>query len=417
MIHRPMLALLAFVGLATEAQAADFLLKDGDRVVFYGDSITDQRLYTTYTESYVVTRFPRVKVSFVHSGWGGDRVGGGGGGRIDVRLHRDVIAYKPTVVTVMLGMNDASYRAFDQSIFDTYARGYTHLVEALKEALPGLRMTLIAPSPFDDVTRPPTFPGGYNAVLERYGVFVNELAMKQGVGFADLNASVVEATKKAFETNPKDAVKLNPDRVHPGPGGQLLMSAALLKAWSAPAVVSAVEIDAENGKATRAENTKVSDLTASGDMIAWTQEDDALPLPLDLNDPVLMLAVRSSDILDSLDRQTIKVAGARGSEYGLRIDGQDAGTFTREALADGVNVAALPTPMLEQSRRVHKLTLQHNNIHFTRWRQVQVPLANQDAAKLGRALEALDTIETDTVEQQRAEARPKPHRFELLPKS
>ena len=105
-----------------------FALRDGDRVVFYGDSITDQRLYTTFVETYVVTRFPGMKVSFVHSGWGGDRVTGGGGGPIDRRLTRDVFAYKPTVVTVMLGMNDASYQPFKQPIFDIYARGYQHLV-------------------------------------------------------------------------------------------------------------------------------------------------------------------------------------------------------------------------------------------------------------------------------------------------
>ena len=50
----------------------------------------------------------------MHSGVGGDRVTGGGAGPIDVRLPRDVVAYKPTVMTIMLGMNDGSYRAFDQ---------------------------------------------------------------------------------------------------------------------------------------------------------------------------------------------------------------------------------------------------------------------------------------------------------------
>ena len=72
------------------------LVKDGDRVVFYGDSITDQRLYTVFTEAYVVTRFPKRNITFVHSGVGGDRVGGGGMGPIDLRLDRDVVAYKPT---------------------------------------------------------------------------------------------------------------------------------------------------------------------------------------------------------------------------------------------------------------------------------------------------------------------------------
>ena len=121
------LCLVAFITL--QARAENFALKDGDRVVFYGDSITDQRLYTTFTETYVLTRFPKLDVSFVHSGWGGDRVTGGGGGPIDLRLRRDVFAYKPTVMTIMLGMNDGSYRAFDEKIFDAYATGYQHIID------------------------------------------------------------------------------------------------------------------------------------------------------------------------------------------------------------------------------------------------------------------------------------------------
>ena len=70
---------------ASQAFSQDaFYLKDGDRVVFYGDSITDQRLYTTFTETFVLTRFPDRKIEFTHSGWGGDRVTGGGGGPAEV---------------------------------------------------------------------------------------------------------------------------------------------------------------------------------------------------------------------------------------------------------------------------------------------------------------------------------------------
>src|SRR6266849_9052921 len=84
------LLVLLFSTLGGMARAqGGFALKEGDRVVFYGDSITDQRLYTTFVEDYVVTRFPHEKIRFVHSGWGGDRVTGGGGGPIDVRLDRD----------------------------------------------------------------------------------------------------------------------------------------------------------------------------------------------------------------------------------------------------------------------------------------------------------------------------------------
>ena len=264
--------------------AGPFALRDGDKVVFYGDSITDQRLYTTFVETYVVTRFPEMKVAFVHSGWGGDRVTGGGGGPIDRRLERDVFAYKPTVVTVMLGMNDASYQPFKQPIFDRYVRGYEHLVESLKSNLPGVRITLILPSPFDDVTRKPNFEGGYNQVLVRYGEFVRSLAEKEGATVADLNSSVVAALKKAHELDPTHAQDLIRDRVHPGPGGQLLMAEALLKAWNAPSLVSLVEIDASAGRASRQENAKVNDVKA-GQTISWTQLDAALPMPIDLKDP------------------------------------------------------------------------------------------------------------------------------------
>ena len=152
-LARRALLVLALVAPAVARADEPFYLKDGDRVVFYGDSITDQRLYTLFTEAYVATRFPEMKVEFVHSGWGGDRVTGGGGGSIDTRLERDVIAYKPTVVTIMLGMNDASYRKFDQAIFDRYAKGYRHIVERLKSELPGVRLTLIRPSPDRKSTR------------------------------------------------------------------------------------------------------------------------------------------------------------------------------------------------------------------------------------------------------------------------
>src|SRR5213082_2227366 len=165
--------ILCFVAcIALRARAESFALKDGDRVVFYGDSITDQRLYTTFTETYVLTRFPKLNVTFVHSGWGGDRVTGGGGGPMDVRLWRDVLPYNPTVVTIMLGMNDGSYRAFDQPVFDTFATGYKHIVDVLKRQLPGIRITAIQPSAYDDVTRAPSFEGGYNRVLIRYGEFL-----------------------------------------------------------------------------------------------------------------------------------------------------------------------------------------------------------------------------------------------------
>ncbi len=82
-----------------EANARGFYLHNGDTVVFYGDSITEQNYYNQWVELYTATRFPWMRVHFYGAGVGGDRVTGGGGGPIDQRLERDVFSEKPTVVT------------------------------------------------------------------------------------------------------------------------------------------------------------------------------------------------------------------------------------------------------------------------------------------------------------------------------
>jgi lysophospholipase L1-like esterase len=357
-----------------------------------------------------------LKVTFVHSGVGGDRVSGGGAGPIDVRLPRDVVAYKPTVVTIMLGMNDGSYRAFDQKIFDTYAAGFRHIVQSLKEALPAIRITAIEPSPYDDVTRPPTFEGGYNKVLVRYGEFVRDLGRDQKFEVADLNGPVVAALEKAGKLDPEMAKKLIPDRVHPAPAGHLLMAEALLKTWQAPAIVTSVEIDAAEPAIAHAANTQVTDL-AAGPRISWMQTDEALPMPIDTKDDVMALALRASDFVEAMDQQPLRVTGLTAARYTLKIDDEPVGTFTKEEWAKSVNLAILPTPMAKQASAVHDLTLRHNVVHFARWRLAGVNLDNIviPPAHLQAAGEALDTLEADVVALQRAAAQPKPHRYELVP--
>jgi lysophospholipase L1-like esterase len=408
------LALLLTVAGAAGAQDG-FGLREGDRVVFYGDSITDQRLYTTFTETYVVTRFPRMNIAFVHSGWGGDRVTGGGGGPVDVRLWRDVLPYNPTVVTIMLGMNDGRYRAFDQTFFDEFSTGFKHITDVLKRQIPGVRITAIQPSPYDDVTREPLFEGGYNQVLLRYSDFLKQLAAEQHLGLADLNTSVVESLKKAKAMDAASAAKLIPDRIHPGAAGHILMAEALLKAWNAPALVADVEVDAARKETARQRNTRVTDLRAADKGIAWTQTDDALPMPVDMRDPLVALAVRSSDLVQALNQEPLKVRGLGAGRYALKIDGEVAGTFTSEQLTAGVNLAELPTPMMRQAAEVHQLTLRHNALHATRWRNIQVPMEKDQTPHLLKALDALDELEADLIREQRATAQPKARHFEVVP--
>jgi hypothetical protein len=322
----------------------------------------------------------------------------------------------------MLGMNDGSYRAYDDGIFKTYSDGYRHMIEKIKKDNPGVRLTFIQPSPFYGDTRTPTFEGGYNAVLVKYGAFLAGIAPAEGATVADLNTPVVAMLTKANATDNAIAQKILPDRVHPGWGGHLIMAEGLLKAWNAPALVSSVTIDSSAKKATT-QNAEVKDLKTDKDgALTWTATEGSLPFPIQPPDPrnadSYNLALNSSDFVESLDKETLTVTNLTAASYTLRIDGDEVGTFTKELLAAGVNLAPLQTPMLKQAELVAQLTQSRANLHNARWRDYQVPKANDKAVQpfLPTIMKDMDAADADLTRAQRETARPRAHTFLLTPK-
>lgn len=404
-----LLAVLSLIATGVWAQKP-FYLHDGDRVVLYGDSITEQRLYTTDVEVYALTRFPKVRLSFVNAGVGGDRVNGGWAGPIDIRLQRDVIAYHPTVVTVMLGMNDAEYKPFDQPTFDRYMAGYRHIVERLSAALPKVRMTLIEPSPYDDVTRPPEFAGGYNAVLLRYAAFVKQLAEQQGFPVADMNTPLVHALEEANALNPVAAKLLIPDRIHPSEIGHWVMALALLKSWNAPSLVTNVELDAGSGAVRDAASTTVSDVAKTSSGLTWTQLDRALPLPISLSNGTVELTDALSDLFEELDQETLRATGLAAGSYELRIDNQKIAQFSEAELSKGINLAEYDTPMQGQAFDVMLEALHRNNLH---WERLPVFTAQPALPDQQAALQFISEMEQREEETERKSAQPQVRKYEL----
>ena len=409
--------LLVFIAEISLAQAPSsmpsFLLKDGDRVVFYGDSITEQRLYTSFIEEYALTRFPDRKIEFFNSGVGGDRVSGGWAGPIDLRLSRDVFAYQPTVVTIMLGMNDGYYRPYDDGIFRTYAEGYRHIVDSIQQKLPSAALFLLKPSPHDDVTRAGEFDPDYNTTMTRFGDFMATLATEKHVQTADLNAPVVAALTKAKADNAAFSTTLMQDRVHPGSGVHWLMAEAVLKAWNAPAVVTAVSLDALKAAATNSTNTSVTDVRKSKGSLTWTQLDRALPLPLPSPqaDPFIAEVEKVSDLNQALNRQSLQIAGLSAGNYSLAIDDSKIGEFTAEQLAAGIDLARMETPMLKQALLVafdteRKDSIEDMHFHFAQDARTS---ADRDTAN------ALAAAGVAVVGQQRRDAQPVAHRYSVVP--
>src|ERR1700677_1732515 len=220
------------------AQIADHIyLNDGDTLVFLGDSITHQCLYTQYVEDYYYTRYPKLHIHFHNAGVGGDRAKDA-----LTRFDEDVAAYKPKYVSILLGMNDGSYTNYQQPIFDAYTKDMTTLLD--KIAALGATAVPMTPTMFDarakrvkgeKFTAEPrdTF---YNGVLALYGAWLDEMAEERGLGFVDMWSPLNQLTTEQRKKNPD--FTMIPDGVHPGPAGQTVMAVAVIEGIAARLPVS-----------------------------------------------------------------------------------------------------------------------------------------------------------------------------------
>lgn len=412
--------------LCAAQQTKGFYLKDGDKVVFYGDSITEQRMYSAIVEAFVATRYPSLDVSFINSGWGGDMVSGGGGGPIDTRLSRDVFAFHPTVVTIMLGMNDGRYQPATDSNDEKFYAGYRHIVESLRSNLTGVRITAIKPSPYDNVIWQHSSNGlpdfEYNDVLRGFGMWIGNYAQQENLDVADMNTNLVDTLRKAYDLDPETAKGIIPGRVHPSFAGHMVMAEALLKAWNARPVVSAVTIDASKpaARVEAAAHAKITEL-ASSNSISWTELDDALPLPFRAwgnrwgDGAAVKLVIKSSDITDALNQQILTVKGLHPGTYAVKIDGDSVGAFDSDELAAGVNLALLKTPATDQALKVYQLVDSQEEIHFDWWRHIEVPFADDGLPQSANAIESLQSLEAAIEQKVHETAQPVPHHFEIDP--
>jgi lysophospholipase L1-like esterase len=392
---------------------APFALRDGDRVVFYGDSITQDGGYARLVEEYVGTRFPGWNVSFENAGVGGDTVKGGWAGPMEQRLERDVIAFEPTVVTIMLGMNDGGYKPFDPVTLATFAEGYRAIVDRLRQALPDARLTLVRSSPFDDVSRKPQFAPGYDDALRRLGCYVGSLAGSPNTTGADFRTPLNAGLATVVGADPALAQLLLPDRVHPSAAGHLVMGATLLRAWGAPALVSRVELDAQTKTVVAAEKTAVSGLVADGRGLRWTQLDEALPLPLGFDDADVALAQKAGADLEGLDAQPLVVRGLPAGRYELRIDGQPIGTFGEGDLARGVNLAVFNTPQRWQAYGVRWSVADSHELQRVRRRLMA---SAPTSPKLQETVDALTALDSAARKTRHDAAQPKSRSYELVPR-
>lgn len=384
-------ALFAQVALKTSIVDSNFALEDGDRVAFYGDSITAANEYTKFLEVFVITRYPQLRVTFHNAAVPGEASWGGPLGRAKDRVERDINPFHPTQVAIMLGMNDGGYVSYSPYLEEKFRESYNELVQRIIRQNPGVRMSLIRTSPFDNLTKGltgerPTFAKDYNEALQKYGNVIQQVAKGAKARYIDFNQPLYDLLNESRKKDFVASRALIPDCTHPSVAAHLKMASLLYMQWNGERLVSEVEIDARSRKVLSSQRVSV---TMMGPDLKWRQTENSLPFPIP-TDSTTQFFTGIWPFQETLNSQVLRVRNLVSGDYKLVIDGKRIGTFPAEYFEVGINLADFPTPMMARSREILRLVEKRNQRAHNRWQAIRKTAPDTLSDVLHEAIEPIN---------------------------
>lgn len=398
---------------ATTSRAEDakagFALKDGDTLVFVGDSITAARGYTKIVELYTLMRYPERRVKFWNAGQGGDTAAGA-----VTRLERDVFAHGATVVTVAFGVNDIGWGTkADQEHKQKYLDGIRTIVTECQKR--HVRVFICSPAVLhQDPEKAET------EFLQKMADEGMALAKSLGAETIDLSRGMREVQRKVVEANAHEKESKNITRLHMEDGvhlndlGQLAMAWAMLKGLGAEAEVSDAVVDAAAEKVVSATGCKVTDVKKLADGVTFVRKDFGLPMNLGV---LSALQYRFIPVPDTLNGYRLTVKGLAAGRYSVSAAGRGLGTWDAKQLAEGLNISSATAdgwqpggPWDAQSDIVKEIVDARDKLWMGGRVQAQHNDTNPKSASLATDF---DRIDQQLTKLARAQARPYPYRFEV----
>jgi len=362
-------------GQDQKAASLAFNPQSGETVVFLGDSITHQCLYTQYLEDFFITRYPDRRIQFHNAGVGGDKVGD-----CLKRFDKDVAAYEPDYVLILLGMNDGQYEDFNVETVATYQQGMTRLLDRIEQI--GAKAIVLSPTMFDHGTatrrkedetwrfQGKEFSPDYNALMAYLGAWCLEAAGKRGLPYVNLWGPLNEHTIAQRRLNPN--FSMIEDAIHPQASGQLVMAFEIL---------SQLEVESRGANSIsifhRGEKwigRGVKDLTVAADaaLLSFSHTAKSLPWVIPETEATRELKWRlPSDgrvgysltkAGHKLSADRLKIAGLPPGNYQVEIDGTVIGQWGHIALGTKIEIQENEkTPQFQQALKVALMNQKRND--------------------------------------------------------
>jgi lysophospholipase L1-like esterase len=360
---------------ATSAPELPFNPQDDETVVFLGDSITHQALYTQYIEDFFYTRYPNRHIRFHNAGVSGDK-----GADALVRFDEDVAGHHPDYVTILLGMNDGQYEDFNTETFGEYETSINALIARIESI--GAKPILLSPTMFDhgqvqrrknDETwrfRTRTFSPRYNALMAYYGGWLLENAARHNLPFVNLWGPLNEYTIAQRRVDP--AFTLIGDAIHPQAAGQMVMAFELLSQLGVEKTATSSIVITLRGDRPIGRGIKDLEFDSENGTLSFSHKADALPwvipddravkqpkwdLPSDAR-----VGYKITKAGHKLSGDRLKIVGLPPGQYEVLIDDVAIGNWTHVALGTKVEIQENEkTPQYQQALRVAELNRKRND--------------------------------------------------------
>jgi lysophospholipase L1-like esterase len=219
------LSLLVAAVTLTSCMGETMTLRKGERIIFLGDSITEQGVeptgYVTLIRNELNARHPDLGIEVLGAGISGNKVTD-----LQNRLSKDVIEKKPDIVVIYIGINDVWHWTMPNhqgSTKEQFEGGLREIIARIQYS--GAEVILCTPSVIGEK---PDSSNAQDAMLSEYCAISRKVAKDLGVRLCDL--------QKAFhgyliEHNKENAAMgiLTIDGVHLNGEGNKLVAHELLR--------------------------------------------------------------------------------------------------------------------------------------------------------------------------------------------
>ncbi|MCX6214154.1 GDSL-type esterase/lipase family protein [Spirosoma sp.] len=330
----------------TASQTSSFELKNGERVVFLGNSLFENDFQYGYLELALSTRWPDRDITFRNLGWTGDNVYGIARSTItnpptgyDL-LMESLTKAKPTLVFLAYGGIEAQD---GEAGLGYFTEGLTKLLDKIDQL--GAQAILLSPIPVltTDLTQN---VASRNAMLETYAAAMAKLASQRGKRYIDLFNPIQEIGRKTVITD---------NGIHLNETGYYYLTTTLEQRLGLAPRFTPVTITAGKQAGVTTGSAKLLPAAKGEPALTFAIDETLLPLPLPADDKPV-----------TNNGPLLKITGLKKGFYTLTADTETLVTASASDWANGIELRQ--GRLFEQVRELRQMILKKNDLFFFQYR-------------------------------------------------